>query len=248
MRCKHWVMFAAQIKSVPKSSHTISSLYLIYITLGQRVHLYNQVQSVSFLYSPYVHPISSQYSVSPAPLQTVLTSTAHAQSEIHIYSPCPDSTPSLLPMSTLGPIFTSHIYPASTQYLKPISSWHPISTLTVQSEYHLYCPCMFDHNTSSPAHSSQPTICFPHVQSVHNLTYSNPVSISYFLPICSQNTTSTVHVQSEYHHSCLWSNSTQSIPPMSCHNTTSQFYFQLVHHLPCRCPVSTQPPLPKPSQ
>ena len=96
--------------------------------------------------------------------------TRNGQLVTHIYSPCPDSTPSLQPMSRRYPSSTAHTeavshlyspYPDSTQYLKPMSSQYSVSAANVQTVPHLYSPIPVSTPSLTPMSNQYPNVFSP---------------------------------------------------------------------------------------
>ena len=99
------------------------NLYISTTNIHPVPHLYSQYPKST----KYLRPMSSQYPVSTAHVQSVPHFASSCQNRTHIYSPCPvsniylqPSTSFLLPMSSLDPISSPQLI--SRQY--PISKVH----------------------------------------------------------------------------------------------------------------------------
>ena len=135
----HYIPYS---ESTPSLQH-ISRQHLYYLWLGSTL---------------YLLPMSSQYTISPAHVQSVYHLSSLHPVRIPTQCPCPVRITSLLPLLSQITSYSAHgqsVHNHSTPYPVSIPSPHP----------------MFSQYTISPAH----------VQSVHNLAYPCPVTTP---PLC----------------------------------------------------------------
>ena len=175
-------------------------------------HNPDQTPSLQHLYypclvsTPYLLPISSQYTISSAHIHLVhhlscppvvskpsllpmssktITSTitsqnftysTHVQSEYHMFWSCPISTPSLLPLFYQD-LSCPSPNQASTPSILSMSCQYTIMPADVQLGHHPFCPPP-DSTPSYLAMSSQNTTSTVHVHALHHFYYSFPVSLN----------------------------------------------------------------------